>query len=80
MFFMTEKKMRAIVRDEIEAAAIDYGGLHDEARLTAFSVTRAMIVSLAEQVIAALPDPAADDAEARTMWAEQRKAGGPGIV
>lgn len=76
MFFMTEKKLRAIVREEIEAAAIDYGGLHDEARLIAHSVTRAMIVSLAGQVVAALPDPAESHAEARAMWAEQREAGG----
>lgn len=76
MFFMTEKKLRAIVRDEIEAAAIDYGGLHDEARLIAHSISRAMILSLAEQVVAALPDPTAEHAEVRAMWAEQREAGG----
>ncbi len=51
MFIMTEKRLRAIIRDEVELIALKEGGLYDEMRATAFSTCRATMTMQARQVL-----------------------------
>lgn len=77
MFLMTEKKLRAIVRDEIEAACLDYGGIYDEARLQSFTLTRATIRMIAENVLKTLPEREGENEATRASWEQQRREYNP---
>lgn len=54
---MTEKEIRRIVREEIEALASDEGGLYDHCRAVAFNMFRQVMLQQAQQTIASFRSP-----------------------
>lgn len=63
---MTEEQIRAIVRDEIEMAALKEGGIYDECRAQAFTMTRAIVSQVLRNGLASFdpkPAPAREEHE-----------------